>query len=661
MSLTDLELQSVIELIDERWNADQGRRDRWASWAKQYEGFYWSEASGVGAGVDGDGVESEEDDFSALDQFESPITSNKGFEVISQLEHLVTDNSPVVTVSAREPVFQSVASAWQKWWKYFWDVSDAQNELRKAWKNALLKENGVIQVSYDSEENRVKIESVDPEHLVFQDGKHSDLRNCSWVCKRRGYSVADVRRRFPDHADMIVSDARDGGSTASMSSWDSNNNTCTVYELWMLDDTVLEDDLKDGDAEQPDLKKRGKRKLKYPNGRYLVFTNAGRDGKPVMLEDKPSPFEHGFPPWVVVYDWRPPSGNVWGIGEMRLIETLEAELNMTLQGMSRKVQDFLKQNFAVDTDKINIDEVREKFSLGGQFFELVKGADNPENRDGDTGIYPITTVGPSEQEHKYVEMLDQRIDRITGITDIQRGQSIRKERVTEFEVSALLEGGGSKTRLRVSDFEKSVKDIAELVMHVSQQYGTNPMPYREDLPNGGSAWGEVSSRRGDIQRIVAKGVDDQWDAMEEAQTEESPPPMLWGSDTREGAKRTALERLQAVLPSGGDDDPMLLRFKIDVVPTSTLPQDQQSRAQIVMQAYDRGAMSKLTMLEALHIPNPEQELQRLWEEKRQEAEAMGGGQQAQAAQGPQGMTQGYAGVQGARAGGQGNAGTAFGQ
>lgn len=578
-----LNLEKAAATIEKRWEADATLRERWDRFREVFRGDFWKQS---------------------LAKHLSRVDSQKLFATVSQLAPLMTDSRPIWTVVARDPALQPVAELWNKALGYLWDHLDMSQKISASYQDALLMETGVLQIDWDPEEEEVRVDVGDPRELVFPDGGYDDLDDCPWVCTRREYTVADVRRTYPDSAKDIVPDTADTKTKRrayEADSFDSHNDWVTVYELWMKDDTVDDELNDDKDASN------GKKRLKYPNGRVVVFTRTGRKGKPLLLDDYASPFAHGKSPYVLVYDYRL-SHSIWGIGEARHLLPLMNELNDVLQSISGKVRNTCRPNMVVDPEILDPAEVKANLHRGYQVFTK-KSQEDEDVRY--TGIEPVPQIGPLQTEYQYVTMLEGMIEDVTSVTEILKGQAAKRERQTAQEYSGLYEAGHTRTRLRVRNMEKSIERCLTRILDVSMQFYNEPRAFSQRDEDGALSFDYVGNGRDVAERAVTRQVDDEFDRQEREEVSE---PFM-GETDRDAAKDRALTELIASLPVG--EDRVLAKFKVTVQPQSTLPTDQQSRANLATRLVQLGVIDDVDALKHLNWPDRESVIER----KKQNAEA----------------------------------------
>lgn len=578
-----IDLKKAAETIDRRWNADKALRESWERFRVLFSSGFWKQTMAAHL---------------------SKVDAAKLFATVSQLAPLMTDSRPIWTVTAREPSLQPVAELWNKALGYLWDHLDMGEKITASYQDALLMETGVLMVGWDPDDEEVSVDVGDPRNLVFPDGGYNDLDECPWVCQRRQYTVADVRRTYPDTSEDIVPDAvqrEEDRLGYESDQFESHNDWVTVYELWMKDDTV-DDELND-ETEEPPKKK----KMKYPNGRILVFTSSGRKSEPVELDSYPSPYEHGKSPYVLVYDYRL-AHSVWGIGEGRHLLPLLEELNEVLQSISGKIRNACRPNYVLDPRFLDESDVKANLHRGYQIF-VKKSQEEGDARY--TGIELVPMSPPLQQEYQYVTLLEGLIEDVTSVTEILKGQAAKRERQTAQEYSGLYEAGHTRTRLRVRNMEKSIERTLTRILDVSMQFYEEERPISQRDDDGALSFDYVGNGRAVAERAVMRQVDAEFDRQEREETSE---PFM-GETDRDAAKDRALTELIASLPVG--EDRVLAKFKVTVQPQSTLPTDQQSRANLATRLVQLGVIDDVDALKHLNWPDRESVIER----KKQNAEA----------------------------------------
>lgn len=594
-----MDLKKVAAVIEKRWEGDESRRQSWERYTEIYEGRFW---------------------HSNMDKKLSRVDTGTLFATVAQLGPLMTDNRPVWSLTARDPVFQPVLEIWNKALTYLWDNLEMSQTINAAYMDALLMEQGVIQVGYDNDENEVSVEVVDPRHIVFPRGGYDDIQKCPWVAKRRAYTLSDVRRTYPEKSADVVADADDKEENLPRDAMNDDeftrhNQWVTVYWLWQRDDTSEEA------LDEATPKGKVKRKLKYPNGRITVFTKTGKQGKPVMLDDFASPFGNGNPPFVFVYDYKLPH-SIWGMGEGRHLLPIHDELNSVMQGISGKIRNTCRPNVAADPRIVDVTKVKADLHKGYQVF-VKKGQEATDPRY--TGIEPVPQNPPLAVEFSYIDYLNAAKEDLTSVTAIQKGAVVNAKRQTAEEWAGLYEAGHTRTRLRVRNLEWSIGRVLELVLMVAMAAYNKPRQFSERDEQGALVFRSISNSREDAIGIVKADVDQQFEL--QRQDDEVTQPSVYGQTNTEDAKQAAVERLIAALPD--KVSPVLMRFDLVVQSQSTLPTDLQSRANMALRLYQQGALPLVELLTRLGWPNAQAIADQVEQQKAAEAGMQAGATQPQ--------------------------------
>ena len=578
------DLKKAVSRLDKRHDDDKDLRQEWDDYLQAYKGEYW------------------DDD---IPKELSEVTANYLFANIQQILPLMTDNRPVWSVVAQQAAMQPVMNVWSQALRYLWDKLGMDVKVPEAYHDALLSETGFFQVDWDPDagpDGEVRVDVVDPRHMIFPSG-YDTLDECPWVCKRRTYPLSYVHRMYPEHADDVTADKGHdrGDSHYESDRFDNMNEWVTLYDLWMQDDTV-EDELEKDTLQNEgvsDKAKKGKKKLKYPNGRFLTFTKTGRDQEPILLDDYKSPYGHGKSPWVPMYDYRVPH-QIWGMGECRQIQGLIDELNELLQSMSFKIKNQSRANYVVDADILDDNVVRQGIHRGGQVF-VKKAGGTP----GDPGIDIVPMAPPLTSEYKYLDELRSMIEEISGVTDISKGTADKRAEQTAQEIATLIETTYTRTRQRVRNQEWSLETLLKRILSIMMENYGDDRPFSVTKDDQVS-FASISNRKETAQRIVS----------EANEPEDRSDPYGVAAQDR------ALEELMEAMP--GETDHVLARFDISIQTNSTLPLDKQSLANLALRLLQMGAIDGRATLDTLNFPNKEKIATRMEQRAQQESQAASG-------------------------------------
>lgn len=334
-----------------------------------------------------------------------------------------------------------------------------------------------------------------------------------------------------------------------------------------------------------------------------------------MLDDRPSPFNHGKPPYVALPDYPIPH-RFWAGGEADQIENLVREHNLRLQQVVDTARKYDKKNYIL-SEAAGIRK--------NQFEEALVTGDNVLLAKGDFHKDMLAEIPPPSLDTATLNLLDiipQYVEEITGVTDVTKGTVGKKQRQSASEISTLIESSYTRTRQRVRNFEWALKRLLTMIIELMQQYYTEPRPFqwrREDTVE----YGYISND----PQFVAEQM--------RPKVPEVPEEELHPDD------RQALEDYRKLVEDFMDQDEVTIKFELQIDTNSTLPLDKQSLANLAVRLAEMKVIPEEALLEILRFPNKER-YARMLKERRQEAmqekaSAQGGPPKKPQGMPPQGM------------------------
>lgn len=570
--------------IDRLWESDdyKARRKNMDRWLKEYNGEWWTKEN--------------------LKPYDSKIFCNYVFATVETNAPLLTDNRPIWHVRARDPMKQDYLNVYSKALDYLWDKLEMDTRTYEVVKDSQIWPVGLLKVYFDPDSEfggEVQVRLEDPRTFFISSGDEDlwDCRYCGTV-KRR--TLSWIKSNYPDAYPEVKPDDDDKKVSDSDSEGvEFRGRKATVYELWMEDDATeeyLEEELDDGG--NPTGKKSKKQRDKYPNGRYIVFTK-----NLVVLDDKPSPFSHGKPPWVAFYDYQAPH-SFWGICEPIQIEELNREFNARLQDMVHHCNVHARTNYIVDSASgIDVQNVKENIHKG----------DNVWAANATTVEQPIRAIEQpsfSKVHQDVMQGIGNLIEEVSGVTDISKGMASKKQRQSASEVSILIESSYTRTRQRVRNLESSIKRVAYMMLELMQQFYTEPrtFSYRQD--------NEVNFATISNSPAFAQEA-----------TKPEPEP---GENPQQYQKRIAEDQEYQEFVRSLGEDKVYADFDIEIQTNSTLPMDKQSLANLALrlgevQVTPNSVIDAEAILDILRFPNKEKIINRKIQFMQMQAQMAGGG------------------------------------
>jgi len=561
-------LQSEIDRI---WDSEsyKNRRKDMNRWLKEYSGEWW--------------------DKKKLKDQESPIFCNYVFATVETNAPLLTDNRPIWSVRARESHMQDFLNVYSKALEYLWDKLELDWKTYLAVKQSQIWPIGLWKIRFDPDADfggEVAVDVDDPRTFFISPGD-TDLWNCHYCGTKKVRTLAWVKSNYPDKYNDVEpdDDSESKLDKSKAEDFELQGRDVTIYEIWLKDDSVVEHVIDELDESgKPTGEKTKKREKKYPNGRYVVFSKNG-----IRLQDKPSPFSHGKPPWIAFYDYQVPH-TFWGIPEPQQIENLNQEFNARLQDMVWHCRKHARPNYMVDEGSgLDVPTLKKELPEGDNVFACSMVSSEK----------PIKPVDPPPFDKVHQDLMSgigNLIEEVSGVTDISKGMASKKQRQSASEVSILIESSYTRTRQRVRNLEGTLKRAAYLMIELMQQYYDEPRTFSMKQDNS-IEFMPISNSPAFLQEI----------SKPEPNPNEKPED--YQSRIRED------EEYRKVLEVCGEVDRVYASFDIEIQTNSTLPMDKQSLANLALrlgevQVTPNSVLDHEAILDILRFPNKDKILKR---------------------------------------------------
>ena len=210
------------------------------------------------------------------------------------------------------------------------------------------------------------------------------------------------------------------------------------------------------------------------------------------------------------------------------------------------------------------------------------------------------------------------MEEISGVTDVTKGQVGKSQRQSATEISTLLESADTRTRQRVRNYEHGVIKLLHMCISMMQQFYTNLREFQV-ASDQGSRRGTVSSR----QEFAAAAVR----AKDGGESDEENEQI--DRDT------------EMFMKEFGTVDPIHAAFDITLDSNSSLPMDQQSKANMFLRLLEMASADPVTAmpiwkatLETLRVPKHKRIIQEMQEGMQQMQQAQQGPQEGPPQSGP---------------------------
>jgi hypothetical protein len=536
---------------------------------------------------------------------------------------LITDAKPITTVIPRYPWMEKMAMKYNNGVKYLWDATDMEKKVYLGVLDAMIMELGIFKVYYDPVKKyggEICVEIVDPRDFFIAPG-YDTLWDAPFCGERTKRPYSWVKQHFP-HIDKIIPDSDDHSGDdqglrrskekaikySDRITFELDTQMVTVYSVFLQDDDAWEnlgDEFNITQFEDdPNYRVNGngkKQKKKYPNGKFVYFT------RNQYLGTTPSPYDHGLPPYVELKNYDVPHMFV-GMAENRQIDGLNKELNLQFQSLMNYNRIHHNPNYYGDTSSgFPIEGYIETKNEGGKVYPF----DGMSNQ-GRPPITPIEQAPLNESVYQLLTMIPEIVEDVSGVTDVSRGQTGKKERQSAAEVGILYESSHTRTRQRVRNLEWSLKRICYLWIMLMQQYydEERTIHYKED---GKVFYESIDNTVGGAEKTLRPNQE----IMERAEI---------NLNQLSPEERTAYQDYMEFMKKFKDSDaydPIIWDFEVEIETDSTLPMDKQSRANLALRLYQMKAIDRQSLLKVINWPDKEV-IERIRKMEQQAMAAKGG-------------------------------------
>ena len=527
---------------------------------------------------------------------------------VNTIAPILTDTSPSFGILGREPNDMPFAELLTQVIKVWWDRRSMNHVLVEALMDALVTDVGLLKVTWNEEQDSglgdVEVTVVDPKRLYVPKGAADFDRNCPWVIHEFFMSRGKLTLKFKGMASTIET-AKSWTSPDDTSPDDTRirvvsptdkdidapdkpdsdahraNDDIRVWECWMEDDTVIEEESINADGKNEKVLKK-----KYPQGRMVTCMPDANE----VLQDVKNPYKDGQLPFIRIVDMLKPR-SFYGMGEV--------------QGLS-ETQRMINKSFAVIMDWCNL------MSNPSWVIDDTSNVD-PEMLTSDVGQIIIKKAGSQverqqappvppqlfEMYHTLMELADTQ----SGVHEVTQGR--KPTGITAAQaIETLQEAAQTRIRLKERNLLVSLQRLGRLVISRMLQYYTEPrviaLTGRDDMVGKWPTYIRfyVEQSEDDMYRPVSQKI-----AYDEAAEEYVTQP------AKEGEY------------SMGD-------FELDVTSGTSLPFIKEQRSQQAIRLFENQAIDQQALLDVLEFPEKDTILQRMTE-KAAQAQEQAPPQQAQ--------------------------------
>jgi len=418
------------------------------------------------------------------------LVVNMIFATINVMAPAVAINNPRFVVNARNPESGFTAIITEEVLNWLWRTYDYQREFRLSILDWLLVGHGWIKTGYrwtktpeikpadvdqpqaeteagpeegidDREDKEGNVESemlqTDDDRpfierisvfdmFVDPDARHP--KEMRWIAQRTWRPVQDVQVDSRYSASVRK---RVGGS--SWSRWDSDSS-----------------DARDG-SEKPDQGAiRFAEVIEFYDLRRnkvctFALTGSDDDDDPGYLI-KPTKIPYAFGhPFVMLRNYEIPD-HFYPMGDVCQIESLQLELNETRTQMFNYRKKF-RRAWLYARDRFDTDGIEAMESDRDNIMIPVQGDTDPES-----AMRPVPAIITPAEFFDQSAMISNDLDRVSGVSDYQRGQPQQQIKRTATEAAMIQDAANARAQDRLAKVEGVLSEIGERIVGLMQQYTT---------------------------------------------------------------------------------------------------------------------------------------------------------------------------------------------
>ena len=462
-----------------RWRTDQSYEDEWKRYIDLYKGKQYNNPS-------------------PNDQ----LMVNLIFSTVNTMAPSVSVNNPKFVVNSRRPEQAAQAVITEEVLNYMWRTYRYQDEFRLAVNDWIIVGHGWTKTGYKftkpPEEKRANVDGADPEEAseygiddrddvpgnvesemyvyddrpfierispfdMFVDPDSRNPKEMCWIAQRTWRPVQDV------NVDSRYSPtARKRVSAKTWSRWSNSEG-----------DSDARDDKPDKGPksfceiiEFYDIKRRTVATF------CLDSDVTGDDESGFLIKPKPIPYAMGHP-FDMLRNYEIPD-HFYPIGDVAQIESLQLELNQTRTQMMNHRKRF-QRKWLYNRDAFDRDSVEALESdVDNTMIPVL--ADNLNDV-----IIPLPAVITPSDFYDQSGMITNDIDRVSGISDYQRGAAQTAVKRTATEAAMIQDSANARAQDRLAKIEAVLARLGERVIGLMQQFMTGDQVARiVTMP--GRAW-----------------------------------------------------------------------------------------------------------------------------------------------------------------------------
>jgi len=551
---------------------EQAKKDRekydkdWDRWEKYYDGQQWEQQRPAGKAM--------------------PV-ANVIRRTIQSIFPIMTDAKPGFDVLAKTPMDYNFADLLSTLIHGWWGIRAMNNTLVNTIMQCLFYNVGIQKVVWDEELEGglgdVRVDDIDPRDIFVAKNTIDFDKNCPFVIHRMWKPLGELKRLFPEKAKYITLTGEDKEKQAKrITSYDGNvqvvspidkkakyplstdnssgdSDIVEIYEAWINDNTLVEEDLKDEDGTTKRVSKK-----RFPLGKIITVT-ANR----VLLQSSGNPRKDGRKPFIRYVDMIRPN-RFYGDGEIEQLYEVQKMINRTLaliydcMNLMGNPVWVVDTSSGVDTDKLS--------NLVGMIIEKNPGSE--VKRD-------MAPPVPGYIVDFYKEIM-KLADETSGIHDVTQGRAPTGITAAS-AISELQEAAQTRLRPKERNLNTSLTQLGHLIINTMMQYYTTTRVVRVTKKSGWPDFFEFYFKDSEQGTQYVK---------REYRYDEEQKKYISAQDWLESGY------------SKGD-------FDIDVQSGTSLPFAKDKKQQLALSLYDKKAIDQRDLLDKLDWEKRDETIKRM--------------------------------------------------
>lgn len=393
-------------------------------------------------------------------KWKSRPQKNICFVVTQGMMTLLTDNRPSIAILPRSPEDSEIAELVQAGVDYWMDEQDFDRKVMDVVNYTRTFGVGWMHLVWDREKKQHVLKSLPPWAVKVDPDTTADNYDPSYLIYEFKTTVGELMEKFPSK-DFTNFDPAYQPTDAKLfqdTMYDSNRprafqrngvigpSTPTwCYQFWIRDG---EADYIDRDL--PSGKVAVVKKKKYPKGR--VITIAGG----IVLDDKPSPYNHGQFPFVPYFAYRMP-GKFYGPGDIQNIMSIQVYRNRTMQQLYDSIEKSMGAMILVNNRLFKGDRITNE---PVQVHEVA---------DINNAVKVERMGNLTRHETTLLSVFDKDGDDVAGQHEFSRGETVPGNKTAE-EVSIIAASDQTRVRAAARDLAWSNRMLAKQLLSNMAQW-----------------------------------------------------------------------------------------------------------------------------------------------------------------------------------------------